>query len=180
MTLLQATASNKDLSTAAALSALEYRSVVDDLLFSAEFSALANYRHHKLNRRQHALNVSWYAFLLARLLGFDATACARSGLLHDLYYYNFKDAGCGKNEHIYAHPQLALENARRLTDLTEREEDIILNHMWPMCPERRRHFKETYLVSCVDKLCCLLELSCVAVRCSKRLGRRALGLLNII
>ena len=78
-----------------------------------------------------------------------------------------------KNEHIYAHPQQALANARRLINLTPKEEDIILNHMWPMCPEHRLHYKETYLVSLIDKYCCLLELATVAISFSKSLGKRA-------
>ena len=45
--------------------------------------------------------------------------------------------------------------------------------MWPMCPEHRLHYKETYLVSLIDKYCCLLELATVAISFSKSLGKRA-------
>jgi uncharacterized protein len=174
----KATASHIDLHESKHWLACEYRSYTEDLLTTPEVTALSDYRHHKMNRRQHALNVSWYAFRLARRLHMDAAAVARSGLLHDLYYYNFRDANVGKNEHIYAHPQLALANARRVCALSDKEEDIILNHMWPMCPERRPHYKETYLVSCIDKCCCLLELASVALMCGKRAGLRAFQLLT--
>ena len=151
MTPIKATASHKNLANEDVRLVREYRALVDDLLTAPEFDQLADFRHHKMNRRQHALNVSWYAFLFARRCRMDAAACARSGLLHDLYYYNFRDEDCGKSEHIHNHPRLALENAKALTDLSRREEDIILNHMWPMSVEHRRHFKETYLVACIDK-----------------------------
>lgn len=158
-TRLKATASHKNLQDTELELVREYRFYTEDILTAPEFLQLADFRHHAIDRRQHVLNVSWYAFLLARRLGMDTAAAARAGLLHDLYYYNFRDEAVGKNEHIYNHPRLALTNARELTELSAREEDIILNHMWPMCPQRGRHFKETYLVSLVDKACCLMELT---------------------
>lgn len=157
-TRLKATASRKNLQNSELKVVREYRSYTEDILTAPDFLLLGDYRHHTISRRQHALNVSWYAFLIARRCKMDTAAVARSGLLHDLFYYNFREEEIGKNEHIYQHPQLALKNARRLTELSDREEDIILNHMWPMCPDRCWHFKETYLVSLVDKFCCMMEL----------------------
>jgi len=177
MSITRATASRIDIEQSAGRAAAEYRSLTEQLLQSPEFASLAVFRHHKMNRQQHSFNVSWYAFRLARLCRMDAAAVARSGLLHDLFYYNFRDGAYSKNEHIYAHPQQALANARQLTELSPKEEDIILNHMWPLCPQRQRHYKETYLVSMIDKYCCILELCSVAVNCSKQLGRRAVKLL---
>lgn len=156
---LRPTASRRSIQHSDHATVQEYRSLVQDILRAPQFLQLAGYRHHTISRRQHVLNVSWYAFLLARLFRFDTAAVARSGLLHDLYYYNFREEPVGKSEHIYNHPQLALSNARGLTELSQREEDIILNHMWPMCPNRRKHYRETYLVSCVDKFCCVIELA---------------------
>ena len=177
MPITKATASHIDIKQSQKRAAVEYRSLTDRLLQSPEFASLSVYRHHKMNRQQHSFNVSWYAFRLARLCRLDAAAVARSGLLHDLFYYNFRDGAYSKSEHIYAHPQQALANARQLIDLSPKEEDIILNHMWPMCPQHRRHYKETYLVSMVDKYCCILELCSVAINCSKQLGKRAVKLL---
>lgn len=172
-TCLKPTASRRSLQYTEHKLVQEYRRYVEDIINAPQFLRLADYRHHTINRRQHVLNVSWYAFLLARRCHMDTSAVARCGLLHDLYYYNFRDEAVGKSEHIYAHPQLALANARRLTGLSAKEEDIILNHMWPMCPTRHRHFKETYLISCVDKLCCVLELGSSF---ASYLKRRALSL----
>lgn len=176
MPTTKATASRIDILSSSKAAAAEYREIISQLLHSPEFAALAGFRHHKMNRQQHSFNVSWYGFRLARLLRLDAVAAARSGLLHDLFYYNFRDGAYSKNEHIYAHPQQALANARKLVPLSPKEEDIILNHMWPMCPQRP-HYKETYLVSLIDKYCCLLELASVFCKCSKRQISRAAHLL---
>lgn len=126
MTPIKATASHKNLASEDTHLVREYRTLVDDLLAAPEFAQLADCRHHKMNRRQHALNVSWYAFLLARRCRMDVAACARSGLLHDLYYYNFRDEDCGKSEHIKNHPRLALENARALTNLSSRDRKSVV------------------------------------------------------
>lgn len=180
MLTTKATASRIDILESHKKIAAEYREAISQLLQSPEFSALADFRHHKMTRQQHSFNVSWYGFRLARLFRLDAAAAARSGLLHDLFYYNFREAHCSKNQHIYQHPQQALVNARQLTELSPKEEDIILNHMWPMCP-RRPQYKETYLVSLIDKYCCLLELLSVALKCSRRqMSRAAHMLANII
>lgn len=155
---MKPTASRRNLADTEHRLVREYRCLVEDILGAPQFLRLADCRHHTISRRQHVLNVSWYAFLAAKLCRMDIRAVARSGLLHDLYYYNFRDENFGKSEHIYSHPRLALCNAKQLTGLSAKEEDIILNHMWPMCPTGGRHFKETYLVSCVDKFCCVIEL----------------------
>ncbi|MBQ3181085.1 MAG: hypothetical protein IJB55_07030 [Firmicutes bacterium] len=170
----RATASRIALHRATCRTARDYLALVGDLLDSPEVTALHDYRHHRTTRHQHVLNVSWYSFLLARLTHMDAAAAARAGLLHDLYYYNFCDWQSTKRHHIYHHPQQALDNASRLTDVSPIEADVILNHMWPMSPDRP-HYKETYLISCIDKYCCLLELSAGFL---SALGRRCRALLH--
>lgn len=42
------------------------------------------------SRFQHSLNVSYYSFIICRKFGLDAYSAARAGLLHDLYYYDWK------------------------------------------------------------------------------------------
>lgn len=170
----RATASHINLPQAACRTAREYLTLVGDLLDAPEVVALHHYRHHRTTRHQHVLNVSWYSFLMARRLHMDAAATARAGLLHDLYYYNFRDWQSTKRHHIYHHPQQALDNASLLTDISPIEADVILNHMWPMSPRRPR-YKETYLISCIDKYCCVLELAAGAI---SGIRRRCLTMLR--
>ena len=82
MPITKATASRVDIRHSERRVAVEYLSLIEQLLYSSEFAALASYRHHKMNRQQHSFNVSWYAFRLAKLFRLDAAAVARSGLLH--------------------------------------------------------------------------------------------------
>ena len=50
----------------------------------------------------------------------------------------------------------ALANARERFSLTEKEEDIILRHMWPLTITPPR-FPESYVVVMFDKYCSLME-----------------------
>ena len=53
-------------------------------------------------------------------------------------------------------PSKALANARARFHLTEKEEDIILRHMWPLTVTPPR-FRESYVVVMFDKYCSLME-----------------------
>ncbi len=135
--------------------AVEYYREVEDLLFSPEVVKLEDCpQHMDFSRLQHSINVSYYSFIICRRLRLNARAAARGGLLHDLFYYDWRESGTGRR-HISLHPQIALENAENLTELTDMERDIIVKHMWPMfgVPKCR----ESYIVSLVDKLCAIME-----------------------
>lgn len=135
-----------------------YYSCVKDILSSSEVMELRSFKHHiGVNRFQHSLNVSYYNFRLCKFLHLDARAAARGGLLHDLFFYDWKEHIKSEASHAREHPKIALENASRLFALSEREEDMIYNHMFPLTL-RRPHFRETYVITLIDKLCTLTEV----------------------
>lgn len=134
---------------------MDYFVEVNDLLFSKPVQALADWEQHMhISRLQHSINVSYYSFLICRKLGLNSRAAARGGLLHDLFFFNWRDENLGSS-HIKLHPQVALENAEQLCDLTDMERDIIAKHMWP-CGGRAL-YRETLIVSFVDKFCATSE-----------------------
>lgn len=106
-------------------------------------------QHIHSNRLEHSINVSYTSFKIAKKLGWDARSTARGGLLHDLFYYDWRVTKFNKS-HAWVHPRLAVRNARKLTQLSPKEEDIILKHMWgaTLAPPR---YKEGYIVTMVDK-----------------------------
>ena len=80
-------------------------------------------------------------------------------MLHDFYYYDWRDKHVEgqKRFHAFRHPRIALNNAKDLFELNEVEQDIIIKHMWPltiMLPT----YKESYIVTLVDKYCATYEL----------------------
>ena len=75
--------------------------------------------------------------------------------MHDFFYYDWRETKFNKG-HAWVHPRIAVRNARKLTTLNKREEDIILKHMWgaTIAPPR---YKEGYIVTMVDKYWAIKE-----------------------
>ena len=88
---------------------------------------------------------------------FPTLTAARAGLLHDLYLYNARDRRNYQGHQCFAHPKAALRNARALCgELTPKEENIILSHMWPLARKMPRS-REAVLITVVDKICATAE-----------------------
>lgn len=131
----------------------EFDQAVGDLLPTPEVQQLRKFHHHRnINRYDHTIRVAEVSFQVAKRLGLDARATARAALLHDLFYY---DKTCRRPDDrgwvILNHPEEALDNARRLTKLSPKEENIILAHMWPVS-RHAPHCREAWVVNVVDDL----------------------------
>jgi uncharacterized protein len=132
--------------------------VVGDLLDSDQVRSMSRLAHHgKVTCYDHSLFVAYLSYRAARALGWDYRSAARGGLLHDLYLYNSKDKSAHPGLQCFDHPVAAARNAAALTDLSPKEEDIILSHMWPLA-KRRPHSREAALVDFIDTFCATLEL----------------------
>ena len=118
---------------------------------------------------EHSIHVSYTSYKIAKKLGWDAKSTARGGLLHDMFYYDWRETKFNKS-HAWVHPRLAVRNARKVTNLNKVEEDIILKHMWgaTLAPPR---YKEGYIVTMVDKYWAIKE-AMAPVR--KRIAKRRL------
>ena len=94
----------------------EYMSYVEDLLETGAVKKLANYTQHVHSTRlEHSISVSYYSYLLAKKWGGNAKATARAGLLHDLFYYDWRTTKFDEGTHAYIHPRIAVKNAEKLT-----------------------------------------------------------------
>lgn len=154
--------SKTDLTNTDCSLAKEYINCISDLLHIDDVQKLKNYSQHmNTTRFQHSVNVSYYTFLIARKLHLDAHSAARAGLLHDFYFYDWRDVEKSnrpiEGRHCKVHPQIALENARKATSVNFIIEDAILHHMWPMTI-RMPKTKEGWLLQAVDKYCAVSEI----------------------
>ena len=137
---------------------LEYAELIRGTLRNPSIQKLSNYTQHLgTNRLQHSINVSYMAFVIAKKLKWDYIAVARAGLMHDMFYYEYKESGLTAREHCKLHPQIALRNAARNFALSELESDIISSHMW-IAVWTLPKYKEAYLVTLIDKYCALEEV----------------------
>lgn len=128
----------------------EYLSYVQDLLAQPAVQRLAKYKqHHHSTRLDHSISVSYHSYLLGKKWHLNVRALARAGLLHDLFYYDWRVTKFSLGTHAYVHPRIALRNAEKLTDLSDMEKDIIIKHMWGATLGMPK-YKETVVVALVD------------------------------
>ena len=134
-----------------------YLDCVGELLAQPQVQAMKEIRHHPgVSCFEHSLFVSYVAFRLAGRWRGDSRKAARAGLLHDLYLYDPRSLPSYKQ--CFAHPLAAERNARALCgELSEKEENIILSHMWPLSP-KMPHCREAVVVNLADKLCATIEV----------------------
>ena len=147
---------------------LEYMSYVGDLMEREEVQKLEGFiQHRTATRLSHSISVSYISYRMAKRLKGDARATARAGLLHDLFYYDWRETKFDEGTHAYVHPRIAVKNAEKLTELSELERDIIIKHMWlaTIAPPK---YKESYIVTFVDKYCAIHEVIVPSMRSMKK------------
>lgn len=139
----------------------EYVDIVKDLLEQDSVNQMNRYRqHYDVSTFEHCLSVSYKSYKICKKLKLDYVSMARAALLHDLFLYDWRDNGVHKkltDKHAFTHPSSALENAKKITKLNEKEEDIILSHMWPIAL-RFPKYKESYIITLVDKYSAIQEM----------------------
>lgn len=136
----------------------EFYELIKDLLNLDEVRKLSNYEQHiGTSRLDHSLYVSYYAYKFAKKYNLDYKSSARAGLLHDLFLYDWRDVKNSEGSHAFAHPKIALRNAREITVLNKVECDCIAKHMWPLCALPPKYY-ESYVVSFADKYSATIEV----------------------
>ena len=121
------------------------------LLENPMVAKLSQYGHHREKTRlEHVKEVAGISFLWSKRLALDSDAIVRGALLHDLFFYDWLREG--PRWHGFRHHNIALRNAREITALSKKEEDIIKKHMWPLTVVPPRYM-ESLVVSLVDTFC---------------------------
>ena len=137
----------------------EFQNIIKDITENSSVLSLKEHiQHMKSSRYEHCYQVAYYTYVLSKKLGLDYISATRGAMLHDFYFYDWRNKGVEgqKHFHAYRHPRIALNNAKENFELNEVEKDIILKHMWPLTFPLPR-FSESYLVTLVDKYCATRE-----------------------
>ena len=132
----------------------EYHELVKNILCNREFLKLSLYTHHQWTTRlMHSINVSYLSCFIARKLG---CFCP----------YDFKaETPTGEHQAFY-HPKAAADNSAAHFDVTDRELDAILSHMFPLGPLPRN--REAWIISFADKACAIAESCHIAIALARR------------
>ena len=137
----------------------EFKSIIKDITSNPNIIALKERIQHANNSRfYHCLCVSYYTYYICKKLGLDYVSAARGAMLHDFYYYDWRDKHVEgqKKFHAFRHPRIALNTALDIFELNNIEQDIIIKHMWPLTI-KFPSYKESYIVTLVDKYCATHE-----------------------
>lgn len=138
---------------------------VREILHHEEYQKLTGYVQHKNSTRfMHCLNVAYLSWQMARKMGCNEKTAARVGMLHDFCLYDFSE----KTEEalVFHHPKVAAETSQEYFEISDKERQAILAHMFPLGPLPTS--REAWIVSFADKLCALTERFRIQIALNKK------------
>lgn len=138
---------------------IEFINIIKDILENETIKQMKNFRqHYETNCFDHCIIASYYCYTYCKKLNLDYISCCRAAMMHDLFLYDWRKRENGrKGLHAFTHPKTAYNNASKLFNLNQKEKDIILKHMWPVTFFAFPKYKESYILTLVDKFCALKE-----------------------
>lgn len=137
----------------------EFKEIVSDIENNENVKALKEHTQHEFSSRfEHCEKVAYHTYLICKKLGLDYISAARGAMLHDFYFYDWRNKHVEgqKKFHAMRHPNIALKNAQDIFELNDLEKDIIKKHMWPLTVIPPS-YKESFIVTFVDKYCATVE-----------------------
>lgn len=132
----------------------EFQNIIQPILENKEFRKTKEKCHHGINRFEHLQRVSYYSYLITKTLRLNYKETIRAALLHDFFLDETENESSIKA--LQNHPNYALENAKKYYELTDREEDIIKTHMFPVT-FRPPKYLESWIVDIVDDVAGMYE-----------------------
>lgn len=155
---------------------IEFYSIVQDIIDNKEFNKLQSEPHHGITTYDHSLRVARWTYKVGKTLHMKNTnKVTRAALLHDFYIDD--DLEGNALDKLKSHPKLALENSLKYYKLDKMQQDIIVKHMFPYTLSLPK-YKESYLVSTIDKLVSTYEM--IRYKASLKLGIYLLFLIEIV
>lgn len=137
----------------------EFYNIIKDLIHNPIVQQMKQYRqHYDTSCYDHCIEVAYWSYLYCKKNNLDYIAAARAGLLHDLFLYDWRNSKKKLNLdglHAFVHPKIALKNASTICNLTYKEKDIIVKHMWPVTFFQFPKYKESYIITVTDKISAL-------------------------
>lgn len=139
----------------------ELRRYASDILHSENFdSSKNNMQHGTISVKEHSIQVARQSILISDILRIkhNRRDLVRGALLHDYFLYDWHriDLENSHRLHGFHHPARALKNAEQEYELTDRQKEIIIKHMWPLTIKPPM-CREAWVVTAADKYCSFLE-----------------------
>lgn len=116
----------------------EWYSFVRPIIEDSEFIRRKTFRHHgEKSVYDHSVQVSKYAYRMAKFFNKDARSASIAGLLHDFYTTPWQDVVIKQpiyKMHAFTHAKDALTNSQKHFKkyINPKIENAILRHMFPL------------------------------------------------
>ena len=126
---------------------------------SGQFSKTRQFiQHGDTSVYSHCVAVAyvslWFSYRLH--LSVSKQSLLMGAFLHDYFLYDWHENDPSHRLHGFTHPKRALINATADWNLSDRTQNIILRHMYPLTPVPPAS-REAWLVCLADKVCALAE-----------------------
>ncbi len=132
----------------------EFYSIVRPIIENKEFQKMRDVSHHGITRYDHSIRVAYFAYIVLKTLHLDYKEATEAAMLHDF----FTDEVCDLNKiaKLRRHPNHAVTNAKKYFELSEKQEDIIKTHMFPITFTPPKYL-ESWIVDVVDDVAAIYE-----------------------
>lgn len=141
---------------------MEFFGLGEEILTHPRFRDQKDFIHHKdITLFDHSIEVAYGAYRVAKKMHLDIGAVVRGALLHDFFLYDWHVEGRKESKplfkkHGFTHARTAYDNASQFFDLSKKERDIILKHMFPLNIRPPRYL-ESWVVNLVDDFTSIRE-----------------------
>lgn len=132
--------------------------VLEDILKNKQVNKMKDYiQHYDISCFDHCYDVAKVTYNACLFLHLDYVEATRAAMLHDMFLYDWRVKSYSrKGWHGFRHPSISLSKAEKEFDLSEKEKDIILKHMWPLTIIPPKSI-EGFIVTLADKYITLKE-----------------------
>ncbi len=134
---------------------IEFLKITRDIRMNSSVEKMKQFKqHYNTSCFKHCLEVSFLCYKVCKRLELDYVSAARAGMLHDFFLYDWREHQENlpvKGLHAFAHPKIALINSMKVSNLNEKEKDIIKKHMWPVTFFQIPKYRESFIITFIDK-----------------------------
>ena len=132
----------------------EFYNIINPILEVSNFNDTKGIIHHGITRYEHCMRVAYYSYKIVKALHLDYVETTEAALLHDFFFDEVADMNEIKKWR--EHPKYAVINAQKYIDLSDKQIDIIKNHMFPITFTPPRYL-ESWIVDIVDDFVAIYE-----------------------
>lgn len=150
----------------------EFQEIIQELITNDTVQEMNNFRQHfNTTCFEHCYFVAYHCYIICKKCKLDYKSVTRAAMLHDLFLYDWRVKDGRKNIHAFTHGKIACENACKLFELSDKEKDMIIKHMWPVTLKVPKSI-EGFILTIVDKYSAINEM--FEYFCSSKFVKRTL------